>query len=357
MAKSKRIVKHKNTERSGKSPGSLIYLGPNKDVAIQIDVIEYNQEFINEYTLTDFSEFDLKKEEAITWVNITGLHNIKLVAELGKIADIHSLTQEDILNVNQRPKIDIFRSYVYIAFQELKFDDENQSVESEQISLILGKNYVLTFLEKPSDIFETLKQRLRNKTGKTRRNGSDYLTYGILDIIVDQYYDVIEKIGERIESFEEILMVKPHKMEIQEIYSLKRELLDLRRAVWPIREIVAKLDKNEVELISEKTSLYLRDLYDHTIQIIETAEIYRDLTSGLADLYLSSTSNKLNEIIKVLTILSSIFIPLTFIAGVYGMNFKNMPELQTTYGYYVCLVLMLMTAIGMLIYFRVRKWI
>lgn len=358
MAKSKRIFKQKNAGKAGKPPGTLIYLGQNKDVKIQIDVVEYNQEFIKDYSLSDFSDgLDLQKENSITWVNITGLHNIQLIEELGKIANIHPLTLEDLLNVNQRPKIDIFHTYVYIVFQALKFDEEHHTVDTEQISLILGKNFVLTFLEKPSNIFDALLNRMRNKTGKTRMNGADYLTYGILDIVVDEYYDVIEKIGERIEVIEETLMVHPHKMEIQNIYSLKRELLELRRAAWPIRDIITKLDKNEIDLISEKTSLYLRDLYDHSIQIIETAEIYRDLTSGLADMYLSSTSNRLNEIIKVLTILSSIFIPLTFIVGVYGMNFKNMPELNMTYGYYICLGAMFVLAIIMLFYFKFRKWI
>lgn len=357
MAKSKRIFKYKSAAKAGKPPGSLIYLGPNKDVDIQINVVEYNQEILKEYSLKDFSKgLDLEKDHVITWINITGLHNVQLVDQLGQLANIHSLSLEDLLNVNQRPKIDIFHTYVYIVFQALKYDETHSTVETEQISLILGKNYVLTFFEKPSDIFDPLLNRMRNQTGKIRVNGADYLTYAILDIVVDDYYDVIEKIGEQIETFEETLMVQPHKMEIQDIYSLKRELLELRRAAWPIRDIITKLDKNEIDLISEKTSLYLRDLYDHSIQIIETAEIYRDLTSGLADMYLSITSNRLNEIIKVLTILSSIFIPLTFIVGVFGMNFKNMPELNWTYGYYICLGVMLVIAISMMFYFKMRKW-
>lgn len=358
MARSKRIIKQKNTAKVGKPPGSLIYMGPRKDVPISIDVIEYNQESITERILDEISpDMKIQTEGMVTWVDVKGLHNLKNVENIGKIANIHALSLEDLLNVNQRPKIDIFHTYVYIVIQLLKFDEEHNTVESEQLSIILGNNYVLTFLEGPSDVFEAIKTRMKNQVGKIRTSSSDYLAYAILDIVVDDYYDVIEKIGERIESFEEKLMLQPHKMTIQEIYSLKRELLELRRAVWPIREIITKLDKGETELIKEKTSLYLRDLYDHSIQIIETAEIYRDLISGLVDVYLSTTGHRLNEIIKVLTILSSIFIPLTFIVGIYGMNFKNMPELNWTYGYYICLGAMMLMAICMLIYFRWRKWL
>lgn len=358
MAKVKRYFKHQHAKKSGHPPGSLIYLGPNKDVDIEIKIVQYDKDDLKEYNVTEFPDsLNFFPEDKLTWINITGLHQISLVEELGQKAKIHSLTLEDLLNVNQRPKIDIFHTYVYIVFQALTYDEKQFDVEAEQISLILGKNFVLTFLEKPNHIFEVLLNRMRNKTGKIRNYGSDYLAYAILDVVVDEYYAVIEKIGERIETFEETLMTQPYKMEIQDFYNLKRELLELRRAVWPIRDIVTKLDKNEVDLITEKTSLYLRDLYDHSIQIIETAEIYRDLISGLVDMYLSATSNKLNEIIKVLTILSSIFIPLTFIAGVYGMNFRNMPELYTSYGYFVCLVVMGIIAVGMLLYFKIRKWI
>ncbi len=358
MAKSKKIIKHKNTPKVGKPPGSLIYLGPKKDVPISIKVIEYNQESFQESAPDSFtSDIKIQQEGKFTWIDVTGLHDIKLIENIGKAVNIHSLTLEDLLNVNQRPKIDIFHTYIYIVIQLLKFDEDHNTVESEQLSIILGSNYVITFLESPSDIFEVLKTRMRNHTGKIRNSSADYLAYAILDVVVDDYYDVIEKIGERIEAFEEILMLHPHKMQIQEIYSLKRELLQLRKAVWPIREIITKLDKDDTDIIKEKTTLYLRDLYDHSIQIIETAEIYRDLTSGLVDMYMSSTSHKLNEIIKVLTILSSIFIPLTFIAGVYGMNFKYMPELEWHYGYYLCLAAMGILAIMMIFYFKIKKWI
>lgn len=358
MVKSKKIIKHKNTPKVGKPPGSLIYLGPKKDVPVSIKVIEYNQESFRETTLDPSApEIKIQQEGQFTWVDVTGLHDIRMIENIGKIANIHSLTLEDLLNVNQRPKIDIFHTYIYIVIQLLKFDEEHNTVESEQLSLVLGNNYVMTFLESPSDIFEVLKTRMRNHTGKIRNSSADYLAYAILDVVVDDYYDVIEKIGEQIEAFEEVLMLHPHKMQIQEIYSLKRELLELRKAVWPIREIITKLDKDGTDIIKEKTTLYLRDLYDHSIQIIETAEIYRDLTSGLVDMYMSSTSHKLNEIIKVLTILSSIFIPLTFIAGVYGMNFKHMPELEWHYGYYLCLTGMGILAVIMILYFKVKKWI
>jgi len=358
MARKTRLHKYKKTDKVGKPPGTLLYMGPKKNVPITVDVFDYNLETIQEFqTDTIPAGLDFKNTPTVTWIDVKGLHNLELIEQIGQKADIHPLTLEDLLNVDQRPKIDIFDTYVYIVIKILSYNDQTQSIDSDQISIILGQHYVLTFLEEETDTFEPLRTRLKAGKGKLRSSTSDYLAYAILDVIVDNYYDVIEKVGERIEDFEEKLMTNPHKMLVKEIYSIKREMLELRKSVWPLREIITKLEKGESDLIRKKTLIYLRDLYDHTIQIIETAEIYRDMISGLLDLYLSSVSNRMNEIIKVLTILSSIFIPLTFIVGVYGMNFRNMPELEWEYGYYVCLLFMLIIAIGMILYFRLRKWL
>ncbi len=356
--KNKKIIKQKNSTKKGKPPGSLIYMGPRKDVPITIDLIQYNAENYTEKSLNEFSKkIQLQDESLITWLDIKGLHDISLIEKIGKSASIHSLTLEDLLNVNQRPKIDFFDSYILLIVQILKYDKTTDSVESEQLSIILSEKFVITFLEGPSEIFDNLKSRMQSSSGKIRNSSSDHLAYSILDMVIDEYYEVVEKIGERIEKVEEQLIIQARKLAIQDIYEIKRELIDLRKSILPIREIITKLEKTDSPLIYEKTRIYLRDLYDHEIQIIETIEQYRDLTSGLADMYLSSVSNKMNEIIKVLTILSSIFIPLTFIVGVYGMNFKNMPELEWHYGYYISLVMMFLLAILMLLYFRWRKWL
>lgn len=356
--KKKKIIKQKNSPKKGKPPGSLIYMGPRKDVPITIDYIQYNTEKYVAKSLIELHEdIQIQGEDFVTWIDIKGLHDISLIEKIGKVANIHPLTLEDLLNVNQRPKLDFFNAYIFLVVQILKYDKETNTVESEQLSIILGDKYILTFLEGPSDVFDTLKGRMEKTVGKIRNSSADYLAYSILDVVIDEYYEVVEKIGERIEVVEEQLILQARKIAINDIYEIKRDLIDLRKSISPLREIITKLDKSESPIINERTRLYLRDLYDHAIQIIDTIEQYRDLTSGLADMYLSSVSNKMNEIIKVLTILSSIFIPLTFIVGVYGMNFKNMPELEWHYGYYMSLIFMLILAIVMLIYFRLRKWL
>ena len=357
MAKNKRIIKQKNTVKIGKPPGSLIYTGNEKDVNISIDLLQFNEiHFLERNQIKKINEIDILNDSYVSWLDIKGLHNEEIISELGELTNIHSLTLEDLLNVNQRPKIDFYFTYIYIVIQALKFDANTQNIESEQLSIILGENYVMTFWEKPNNSLDFIKNRIKTKLGKIVSLGSDYLAYAILDAIIDDYYDVIENLGDQIEDLEEKLMLEPHKIQIQDIYIFKRKLLEIRKAVWPIREVVTKLQKSETDFIKEKTSLYLRDLYDHSIQLIETIDIYRDIISGLADMYLSTTSNRLNEIMKVLTILSSVFIPITFIAGVYGMNFKNMPELEWQYGYLYSIGLMFLIAIIMLFYFRKKKW-
>ncbi|HUH73230.1 MAG TPA: magnesium/cobalt transporter CorA [Chitinophagales bacterium] len=356
--RNKKIIKPKISTKKGKPPGSLIYMGPRKDVPITIDYIQYNSEKYSEKRLKKFSEStELQSEDYITWIDIKGLHDLALIEKIGKVANIHSLTLEDLLNVNQRPKVDFYDEYIFIVVQILKFDKETSVIESEQLSIIINEKSVITFLEGNSTIFDTLKSRMEKTVGKVRNGSADYLAYSILDLVIDDYYEVVEKIGERIEEVEEQLIIQAKKLAIRDIYEIKRELIDLKKTVSPIREIITKLEKSDSPFINEKTRLYLRDLYDHAIQIIDTIEQYRDLTSGLADMYLSSVSNKMNEIIKVLTILSSVFIPLTFIVGVYGMNFKNMPELEWHYGYYISLVFMLIISILMLLYFKWRKWL
>lgn len=358
IVKNKKNTKPKISTKKGKPPGSLIYMGPRKDVPITIDYIQYNTENYTAKSLTNIPDnIQIQGEDNITWIDIKGLHDISIVEKIGKAADIHSLTLEDLLNVNQRPKVDFFNAYIFLVVQVLKFEKETNSIESEQLSIILSEKSIITFLEGPSDIFDSLKNRMEKTVGRIRNGSADYLAYSILDLVIDDYYEVVEKTGERIENVEEQLIQQAKKIAIRDIYEIKRELIDLKKSISPIREIITKLEKSDSPLINERTRLYFRDLYDHEIQIIDTIEQYRDLTSGLADMYLSSVSNKMNEIIKVLTILSSVFIPLTFIVGVYGMNFKNMPELEWHYGYYISLIFMLIIAIVMILFFKWRKWL
>ena len=345
--------------KKGKPPGTLTYTGIKKEIKSQLEVICYNPTDFQAFALDNFDDATLlTNPNQITWINIIGVNDLNKINEIGKIAHIHPLTLEDILNVNQRPKVDIFESYLYInikVFREniagsYEFDDQN-------LGIILSKNFVITLSESNIPFIDNIKKRVQNPDSKIRKYTADYLAYSILDTAIDEYYSVLERLGEEIETLEQILMTRPTTINIQQIYSLKKELLELTHSILPVKEIIIRLEKDIDNFVQSKTVLYLSDLFDHIVQIIETAEIYRDLISDLIDMHLSITSNRLNEIIKVLTILSSIFIPLTFIAGVYGMNFKHMPELEWNYGYFISLGLMVVVALSMLFFFKKRKWL
>lgn len=348
----------KRSSKAGLPPGTLIFLGERKTEQSSIEAIEYNPLYISEKRLGDYKEtFEYKDSDKVAWLNIYGLHDIEMINAVGSHYGIHNLILEDLLNTDQRPKIETQEDKIFIVLKMLVFDEAEQKIESEQISLILGPSYVLTFQEKESDIFAPLRNRLRNTTGRLRTGKSDYLAYAILDIVIDNYFILLEKLGEIIENYEEILMSNNEEQVLNKIYALKREILFLRKSVWPLREVIGKLERTETEIIGEKTIPYMKDLYDHTIQVIDTVETYRDMITGLLDLYLTAVSNKMNEVMKVLTIIATIFIPLTFIAGIYGMNFENMPELGWKNAYYIVMAIMLLIAIGMLYYFRRKKWL
>jgi magnesium transporter len=299
-----------------------------------------------------------KEKESVTWINVSGLHQVELLERLNDCFGLHPLVLEDILNTDQRPKMEDFGDYLYVVLRMLDLDKKNgNAVISEQISLILGKNFVLTFQEREGDLFDPLRERIRNGKGRLRKMGPDYLVHALLDAIVDQYFVVLETLGERIEFLEEELVTRPTPSTLQLLHRLKREMIFLRKSVWPLREVIGTLERGESSLIQASTNLYLRDIYDHTIQVIDNVETFRDMLSGMLDIYLSSISNRMNEIMKVLTIISTIFIPLTFIVGLYGMNFKHMPELESPWGYPAVLLLMLGVTIFMLFYFRRKKWL
>jgi len=345
-----RISKH------GLPPGTLIHVGKKKMEKVSISVMDYNDKDLVEKN--DISIKECKKfadSPSITWINIDGLHDTEVIEKIGTDFDIHPLLLEDVMNTEQRPKVEDYGKYMYFTLK-MVYLDGRQRICVEQISIILGDTYVISFQERTGDVFETIRERLRNKKGRIRSQQADYLAYSLFDSIVDNYFVILESIGEVIEGLEEEVVEQPTKKTLQNIHILKRNMLYLRRSVWPLREVISYLQRSESDLIEDSTELYLRDVYDHTIQVIDTLESFRDMVSGMLDIYLSSISNKMNEVMKVLTIIATIFIPLTFIAGIYGMNFAFMPELQWKWGYFVTLGVMLGVFIGMLIYFKRKKW-
>lgn len=338
-------------------PGTLVHIGEQKMEVPRLSSFVYCKDSIIEQTIKDIGDFKLNPDpNFITWLNIDGIHDTGLIKKLGDIFDIHPLTLEDILNTGQRPKTEEYDGYLFVALKMILFDAETSELNIEQLSLILGPNYVLSFQEKVGDVFEPIRERIRKASGRVRERGADYLFYTLIDALVDNYFILLESFSENIESIEDKLIADPALSELNEIYQLKRQLLPIRKASWPLREAISALYKSEHAMINPKTSIYFRDVYDHTIQIIDTIETQRDMISSMLDVYLSSVSNRMNEVIKVLTIFSVIFIPLTFIVGVYGMNFKNFPELQWQQGYYMVWILMLAVTAGMLVYFKRKKW-
>jgi len=348
----------------GLPPGSLVHIGEQKTEKVKITVIDYHASTFGEKVVKTVEEcFAFKRKPTVTWINVDGLHEIDVIEKLGTCFDVHPLVLEDILNTDQRPKMEDLESYIFLVLKMLYSDEKHREIHSEQVSLILGKNFVISFQESMGDVFDAVRERLRSGKGRIRKMGPDYLTYALLDAIVDNYFVILEKIGDKVESMEEDLVSNPVPETLQQIYNLKREMIYLRKSVWPLREVINGLLRQESKLIRKDTHVYLRDLYDHTIQVIDTIETFRDMISGMLDIYMSSVSNKMNEVMKVLTIFAAIFIPLTFVAGVYGMNFDpsaspfNMPELGWPLGYPLALVVMIAVAITMLVYFKRKKWL
>jgi magnesium transporter len=293
----------------------------------------------------------------VTWINIDGLHQIEILEKIGECYGLHPLVLEDILNTDQRPKMEDYSNYIYIVLKMLDQGNKSNEIATEQISLILGPNFVFSFQEKEGDVFDPIRERIRNGKGRIRKMGADYLAYALLDSIVDNYFIILEKLSEKIEYLEEKLITRPTPETLQTIHHIKREMIFLRKAIWPLREVIGGLERNESSLIKESTKIYLRDIYDHTIQTIDTIETFRDMVSGMLDIYLSSVSNRLNSVMKVLTIIATIFMPLTFLAGIYGMNFKYMPELEWGWGYPVLWLIMIGIGIFMLAYFKKKNWL
>ncbi|MFN8453915.1 MAG: magnesium/cobalt transporter CorA [Anaerolineae bacterium] len=345
----------KRSKKTGLSPGTLMYIGRPRTAEACLTIIHYDESHLEEKDAKKLEEcLAYKDRSPVTWINVDGL-DPDLVQELGHCFDVPPLVLEDILETDQRPKMEDYDSSVYIVLKMLSCN-HHKEIMAEQVSLVLGSNFVLSFQERVGDVFEPLRQRLRNGKGHLRRSGPDYLAYALLDIIVDNYFIVLETLGEKIEDIEDELLSNPTPKTIQEIHHLKRQMIFLRKSVWPLREVITGLGREEVELITPEIYAHLRDVYDHTIQVIETIETYREMLAAMLELYVSSVSNRMNEVMKVLTIIATIFIPLTFISGIYGMNFY-IPEVHWPWGYPVILIIMVLIAMAMLVYFRKKRWL
>jgi magnesium transporter len=348
----------KRSKKAGLPPGTLVHIGEKKAEELKITLIDYDEVHFQEKEIKTIEEcFLFKDKPTVTWINVDGLHQVEILEKLGECYGFHPLMLEDILNTDQRPKMEDYGDYIYIVLKMLIQSNKNNGIMTEQISLILGPNFVISFQEMEGDIFDPIRERIRNGKGRIRKMGADHLAYALLDSIIDNYFIIMEKLGEKIEFLEEELVTRPTTQTLKTIHQLKREMIFLRRAVWPLREVVSGLERGESSLMKEPTRIYLRDVYDHTIQVIDTIETFRDMISGMLDIYLSSISNRMNAVMKVLTIIATIFMPITFIAGIYGMNFKYMPELEWRWGYPAVWLVVVFIGISMLIYFKKKRWL
>jgi magnesium transporter len=351
-----RVVKERSV-KSGLPPGTLIHIGEKSDREIKVSVIDYGESHFEEKEIKALKEcFYFTDPSIISWINLEGLHEIEVIRQLGECQGLHPLVLEDILNTDQRPKVEDYGDYLYIVLKMFR-NGKGGEITSEQVSIILGANFVISFQEGISgDVFDPVRERIRNGKNKMRSMGADYLTYCLMDAIVDNYFVVLEETEEKIEALEAEVVADPSPETIKRLYKLKREMIFLRKAVWPMRELLAAMTRRDSKLISDPVGIYLRDVYDHVIQVIDIIEVSRDMLSGMLDIYLSSTNNRLNEVMRFLTVIATIFMPLSFLASLWGMNFKKMPELEMGWGYPVALCIMVSIAFAMVLWFRKKRW-
>lgn len=345
------------TRKIGLPPGTLVTADDDQVYTSKITAFRHTPD---QYEEKEISVDDIKAYDAydgITWLNIDGLHTIDLIKTIGTVYGIHDLVLEDILNTAQRPKIDEHDAFFFIVLKMIYTTEDHTDIETEQVSLILKKGIVISFQEKEGDVFTGIRDRIRKGKGRIRTMGADYLVYALMDAIIDNYFIIMEQMGEEIETLENEVIENPQTETAAKIHALRRKVILLRRSIWPLREVINGFLRSEGDLIENTTTPFLRDLYDHTIQVVETIETFRDVLSGMLDLYLSSVSNRMNEIMKILTIISTLFIPLGFLAGIYGMNFKYMPELDLRWGYPALLIVMVSIIGGFLLFFKRKKWI
>ncbi len=347
------------SKKAGMPPGSLVHVGEKKQEHTRISVMDYEGDRFREQHPDDVETvFPLREAPATSWINIDGVHDMAVIEKLGQHFLIHPLTLEDTVNTAQRPKIEEFEDYIYVVFKMLQYDEAAAKVQTEQVSLVLGQHFLISFQEAEGDVFEAVRERLRKGGGRLRRSGSDYLAYALVDSVVDQYFTVLEHLGEKVEALEERLYAPVDVANpLNEIFRLKQEMIYLRKQLWPLRETLSRFQKTDNALVQDQTRVFFADVYDHLVQGIEVVESLRDVLSGLQDLCISLNGHRMNEIMKVLTIIATLFIPITFVAGIYGMNFEFMPELQWRWGYFAVWGLFIAITAGLLVYFRRRRWL
>ena len=342
----------------GKPPGELIFIGEQKVQEATIRVIDYDQEQLNEQDLQDIKEgLPFKDTSTVTWININGLHDTNLIKEIGEGFGLHPLVLEDIVNTGQRPKMEDYDDYLFFVVKMMRYDNAEQIIKNEQLSMVLGKKFLLTFQERPGDVFEPVRERIRKGKGRIRRVGIDYLAYALLDTIIENYFFIIERLGEQIEEIEDEILDNPTQQLLANINAYKREINYMRKTIRPAKEFVLQLSRLDSDLIGEQTLPFLKDLLDLATQAMETVDTYRDMLSDHLDIYNTGVGNRLNEIMKILTIFSAIFIPLTFIAGIYGTNFEYLPELRYRYSYLIFWGVMVTVALAMVKFFKNRNWL
>jgi len=351
-----RLIKMRS-ERAGLPPGALVYLGEKRAERAAVSVTDYTETDVSEKTVQTAEECrHFVDKPSVTWINVTGLHDIGLLQEFGEMLDIHPLILENILTTGQRAKTEDHGDYIFVAAKMLRLNPKNREVISEQVSLVLGQGYVLSFQEAEGDVFDVVRERIHTAKGRIRKMGSGYLGYALLDAIVDNYFVILEEMGEKIDRLQDDVIQKTGSETLQAIHRLKSDMVFMRKNLWPLREAVSVLEKADSPILGDSMGPYLRDVYEHTIQVMDGVESLRDMLSGTLDVYMSSVSNRMNEVMKVLTVIATIFIPLTFIAGIYGMNFQNMPELKWPLGYPAVCAVMVVLGVGMARFFKRRKW-
>jgi magnesium transporter len=352
------IINKNLSTKVGLPPGSIVYVGEQKVEKVKITLTEYDENKVESYEINSVEEVvQFTDTPRVTWVNVCGLHETDYIRQIGEKFDIHSLVLEDLLNTETRPKIEITDNYIFISMKMLSYNKEQRDIGSEQVSFILGENFLFSFLEKSDKIFDPIRKRISSETAKIRKRQCDYLLYALMDLVVDHYFLMLEQVEEEINQLDDEVINRTDKSQIEMIYNLKTKLLLARRSIYPVREICNKLIREETDLINEKIQPFLKDLLDHIIQITETTELLREITISLMETHLSMMSNKMNEVMKVLTIIATIFIPLTFVAGIYGMNFEYMPELGWRWAYFTVWGVMIVVTIALLLFFRRKKWL
>lgn len=347
-------------KKTGLPPGALVYVGAEQQVKTFITVMDYDGEDLEEHLVEEAKDcYPFKHSRTISWINVDGLQNVDIISQMGQHFGIDTLLLEDVLNTEQRPKVEVFEDCVFFTLKMLSYEKKTRKIDSEQVSFVLGRSYVISFQERHGDVFEPVRNRLRNKWGSIRHQGSDYLVYSLIDVVVDNYFITLEALGQEIEEAENSVFSdsKANKDLMKVIQHNKRQIQMLQRSIYPLREAIGKIQRNESNLIHDENLKYFNDVRDHTIQAIESIDSYHDLNMGVQEIYLSSLSHKMNQVIQVLTIISTMFIPLTFIVGVYGMNFHYMPELQWRYGYWLVWGIMGCVVISLLFFFRKKGWI